>query len=133
MIDADRLRITSWLVPETVALLSSPDIAAFVHHGGANSYFEACYTGVPQVILPVWYDTYVFAAKAEYHGIGVYGNKKSAPGANREEFTEALTKVMSDAAMREKAKATGEICRKSGGRETAYEKITEVARRSTKI
>jgi hypothetical protein len=36
-----RVRIETWLKAEPNALLGSGNVVASVHHGGANSYFEA--------------------------------------------------------------------------------------------
>jgi hypothetical protein len=36
-----RVRIESWLKADPVAILETGNIVCFVHHGGANSYFEA--------------------------------------------------------------------------------------------
>jgi hypothetical protein len=129
----DRLRISSWLVPETVSLLASGNVVLFVHHGGANSYYESCYAGVPQIVLPVWYDTFSYAAKVEFLGLGVYGNKGSEPGVTNAGFTKALTTVLADRVIREKAKAIGDLCRKMVGREVACDQITELARKGKKV
>lgn len=40
--DSDRIRMQTWLEPDPVALLETGRIAAQVHHGGANTYFECC-------------------------------------------------------------------------------------------
>lgn len=40
--DADTLRVVEWLEPDIISVLNSGHIVAFVHHGGANSFFEAC-------------------------------------------------------------------------------------------
>lgn len=40
-IESGRVRIESWLKPDPVAILRSGHIVCAVHHGGANSYFEA--------------------------------------------------------------------------------------------
>ncbi len=40
-IDSGRVRHTDWITADTSALLETGHVAAFVHHGGANSYFEA--------------------------------------------------------------------------------------------
>jgi len=37
-----RLRITSWLVSEPSSILATSHVICSVHHGGANSYYEAC-------------------------------------------------------------------------------------------
>jgi len=40
-IAAGRIRIERWLTVEPAALVESGHIVCSVHHGGANSYFEA--------------------------------------------------------------------------------------------
>jgi hypothetical protein len=37
-----RVKITPWIEPEIISVLDSGKIVIFVHHGGANSFFEAC-------------------------------------------------------------------------------------------
>jgi hypothetical protein len=125
---ADRVRITSWLVPDAVSILNCGNIACFVHHGGANSFFEDCYAGVWQIALPVWFDTYLYAARVEWLGVGVYGSKKSAPEVNSGEFLGALKHVLIDEGMKDKARDLGELCKKSPGMELACDKITELAK-----
>jgi len=39
--EQDRVRITQWVKPEPIAILSSGNIICSVHHGGANSFNEA--------------------------------------------------------------------------------------------
>lgn len=50
--------------------------------------------GVPQVVLSVWADTYDFAHRAEYLGIGRWGSRRSAPGVEAREFGAALEHVL---------------------------------------
>jgi hypothetical protein len=38
----ERVKITRWIVPELISILETNQIVAYVHHGGANSFFEAC-------------------------------------------------------------------------------------------
>ncbi|RDW56481.1 glycosyltransferase family 1 protein [Coleophoma crateriformis] len=139
-----RVRIESWLQAEPLAILESGHIICSVHHGGANSYFETTWAGVPQVVLPHWYDTYDYATRAEYLGIGVYGNYNaghirdvkmenyvSPTMVDHKEFGKALLKVVGKEAgdsgdMRERARELGNICHNSGGRIMAAEIITEL-------
>ena len=90
-----------------------------------------CRAGVPQVILAQWYDCYDYACKAEYLGIGVYGNKSVAPEIDGTEFGNALLKVVGreDRAneIRAKAEEVGRICQRSGGRRLAAELVTKYA------
>ena len=103
-----------------------------VNHNGGNSFYEAIASGIPQVALPVWYDCYGFAALAEYLGVGIRANHRSAPHVDAEEFGLALATVVDDNSdkgklIRERAKALGEICRKAGGRVTARKRIVQLA------
>lgn len=40
-IDADRIRVVKWVTAEPMSVLRSGHIVCSVHHGGANSYYEA--------------------------------------------------------------------------------------------
>ncbi len=128
-LDTDRIRITKWLKPTTPSILSSSNIVLFIHHGGLNSYYEACYAGVPHVILPTWYDTYQTAAKVEFLVIGVYASKKSAPKVREEGLTVAMRKVLGSDDMRGKARELGNMYRaRKGGREVAVDLVEELVR-----
>ncbi|KAI0187301.1 hypothetical protein EV127DRAFT_344776 [Xylaria flabelliformis] len=143
-LEAGRVRIENWLKADPVAILRSGHIVCSVHHGGANSYFEATWAGVPQVVLAMWYDTFDYATRVEYLGIGVYGNREIgysctvdnenyvAPNlVDGEEFGAALLKTVGkkrgdNDLMRKKAAQIGEVCRKSGGRVESARIITEL-------
>ncbi|KAI0534908.1 hypothetical protein GGR58DRAFT_33846 [Xylaria digitata] len=152
-IENGRVRVESWLKPDPVAILSSGHIVCAVHHGGGNSFFESTWAGVPHVILAMWYDTFDYATRIEYLGIGVYGNRSAGRNCvvNKEnyqaplmvdgqEFGGALLKVVGRAKgdryadmMRQKAAQLGEVCRKSGGRTEAARVITELCFEDSKI
>ncbi|KAL2064290.1 hypothetical protein VTL71DRAFT_4784 [Oculimacula yallundae] len=121
------VRVVNWLDSEPLSILQSGCIKVAVHHGGANSWFEATWAGVPQVVLAQWLDTYDNASLAEYLGIGVYGNKTTAPMIAAEEFGNALMRAMGDDTLREKAQAIGKLCQGSGGRRLAADLITQLA------
>ena len=38
--DKDRFRIVDWLEADPASIMKHPNVVAWVHHGGANSYFE---------------------------------------------------------------------------------------------
>lgn len=131
---SDSVRIKSWLAPDPSAILQSGHIVCSVNHSGGNSYHEATGTGTPQVVLPLWYDCYDFAARVEYLGIGIRANHRDAPNVDAEEFGLALGTVVDEKsekgkAIRERAKALGEVCQKAGGRATACQRIVQLARR----
>lgn len=92
----------------------------------------------------MWYDTFDYATRVEYLGIGAYGNRDIgsrcvvddenyvAPNlVDGEEFGAALLKVVGrkkgdTEAIRKKAAQLGEVCRKSGGRVESARIITEL-------
>ncbi|OGM39469.1 UDP-glucoronosyl and UDP-glucosyl transferase family protein [Aspergillus bombycis] len=90
-----QVRVEPWLAVEPICILTSDHVECMVHHGGSNSYHEAIRAGVPQVIIPVWLDTYDFALRAEWLGIGIWASRKTAPGVNGPELGQALIRVLS--------------------------------------
>jgi hypothetical protein len=88
------VRIEHW-IDYPHAVLQHRNVVAFVHHGGANSFVEAGWCGVPQVILPQWADCYDTAAQAERLGLGV-SNKDDAdvPYLSVPVFTELLSTLL---------------------------------------
>ena len=89
-------------------------------------------SGVPHVVLPVWFDTYDYAQRAEFLNIGIFGSKTSAPGVHAAEFGRALVRVTGDSAEAEKfrmsAKRLKELCKAKGnGRELASAAILKEA------
>lgn len=87
--------------------------------------------GVPQIILPFWADTFDFAERVEYLGIGLFGNRRASPNIDPEEFGHALLTVVgreggkeaSEKSIRDRANALGKIVRRKGGRKLACEAI----------
>ncbi|KAK6062547.1 2-hydroxyacylsphingosine 1-beta-galactosyltransferase [Seiridium cupressi] len=109
------VRVVSWLPSTpTACLTTSPStILAYVHHGGSNSFHEAIAAGVPQVVCPVWTDTYDFASRVELLGIGVRGNASAAPDVRAEELACAMGRIAGDSmeakGMRNKARLLSKI------------------------
>ncbi|KAF8551422.1 UDP-Glycosyltransferase/glycogen phosphorylase [Imleria badia] len=119
-----RIKVVAWLDAEPVSILQHPNVVCTVHHGGANSFYEGVWSGIPHVVLPVWLDTYGYATRAEYLNIGISGNKTSSPGVRAEEFGRALVRVTGDSEeavkFRTSAKRLKDVCRAKGnGRELA--------------
>ncbi|KAJ3488220.1 hypothetical protein NLG97_g6239 [Lecanicillium saksenae] len=115
---ADAVRIVSWLEVEPISILTSGHIVCSVNHGGANSFFEAVSAGVPQVVLPVWGDTYDFAKRAEWLGVGKFGSPSYAPKVDKKELGKALKQVvLGPEAVKFRAKATqlAGLCKQDGG------------------
>ncbi|EGX88959.1 UDP-glucoronosyl and UDP-glucosyl transferase, putative [Cordyceps militaris CM01] len=128
--DQDRVLIVDWLLAEPVLVLNSGSIVCSVNHGGANSYFEAVSAGVPQIVLPVWFDTYDFARRVEYFGIGKIGNRNNAPKCCKDELAPIFKQVVLEEAgklMQAKATKMAEACKASGqGSEKAARGILEL-------
>lgn len=122
----DRIRIVHWLTAAPVAILKTPRIACWINHGGANFFYEGIVAGAPQVVLPIWFDTYDNGALAEGLGIGVWGSKRSAPYPEAEELGDAIDRVLSEEEFARKAKWAAEIVRRKGeGRFNAARKVVE--------
>jgi UDP:flavonoid glycosyltransferase YjiC (YdhE family) len=74
--------------------------------------------GVPQVVLPLWLDTYDFARRAEILGIGRWGNMGTDKLCEANELGSILVDVVAgerSAAYAQKAGELAELCRRSGG------------------
>ncbi|CAG7959066.1 unnamed protein product [Penicillium olsonii] len=131
-VDSGQVRIMAWL-PDPIAILKSGNVLCMVHHGGANSFHEAVQAGVPHVVLPVWYDTYDFATRVEWLGIGVWGNKTAAPSIDGAELGAALVRVVTGAeAMCMFLKALDLTDNLREGRVVACEKIIQLLRAGEK-
>lgn len=89
--------------------------------------------GVPHVILPAWQDCYENAARAEWLGIGVYGNRSRAPSIDGKELSRALLKVMNNKSYKDKSVEMSKLCHKKEGRVAGAEKIVEIARNPEKM
>ena len=66
-------------------------------------------------------------------GVGLYGNKSSAPGVNATEFGQALSRVTDmhneGLKMKERALWIAERCRRAGGRKAAVNFILQAAKK----
>lgn len=77
-----------------------------------------CSAGVPQVVLPVWMDTFDFARRTELLGIGRWGNRRARKLCEEKELGAVLTEVVAGEkapAYARKAKELAELCKQSGG------------------
>ncbi|KAJ5692625.1 hypothetical protein N7462_002048 [Penicillium macrosclerotiorum] len=125
LITSGSVKVVPWIQSDIMSVLKSGKIITYVHHGGANSYFEACKVGVPQVVLPQWLDTYDCATRVEWLGIGLHGSKTAAPEIEATEFSHALLQVLSDERIREKSSAMKHLCKTTEGRVKAHDSIVK--------
>jgi hypothetical protein len=69
------------------------------------------------------------AVRAEYIGIGIYGNRSVAPDIDAAEFGAAISRLLSPSEeagkFAQKAKEIGEVCRGAAGKKGAVAKILE--------
>ncbi|KAL1715538.1 glycosyltransferase family 1 protein [Schizophyllum commune] len=120
--DKARVRAVPWFDTEPAVIVAHANVVGYVHHGGANSYYECARAGKPHVVLPQWADTYYNAVAAEYAGIGVYGNKTCAPDIDATELSVAVKRITSGeegARFKKRAEEVGVKCREAGGRRRA--------------
>ncbi|KAF9059874.1 hypothetical protein BDP27DRAFT_1340506 [Rhodocollybia butyracea] len=124
--ERNRVRVVPWLDAAPSAILLHQNVVCYIHHGGANSYFEGARAGTPQIILPQWYDTYENASRVEYLGIGIYGNKTCAPDIDATELGVAVARVTGGEEgkrLRENAEEIRKCCGKREGREMAADVV----------
>jgi hypothetical protein len=70
------------------------------------------------------------ATRAEYRGIGIFGNKNVAPDIETVEFGTAIARLVNPGreseGFRSRAQKIGELCRSAGGKRVAVDKILEI-------
>lgn len=80
----------------------------------------------------MWVDLYDYATRVEWLGIGVWGNKISAPYWTAEEISAAFKRVLGNettaSSIRQKAFELGRISKKDPGRFVAAREIAKQAR-----
>ncbi|KAI0342292.1 UDP-Glycosyltransferase/glycogen phosphorylase [Trametopsis cervina] len=126
---ADDVRCENWIEAPMLAVLQHPNVVGFVHHGGANSFHEAAYAAVPQIILPQWVDLYDFAVRAEWLRLGIYANKGFEAQIKAEQLADAFVKVLVDegGAWKKRAVEISEACHRGGGVAKVGSTILEAA------
>ena len=83
-----------------------PRCAAFVHHGGAGTVAAALRAGLPSVVVPHMIDQYTWARRLRELGAAAAPIPRRRLTAQR--LQKALTEVLGDRAMRERARELGE-------------------------
>lgn len=87
--------------------------------------FLFCRGGIPQVVLPQWFDTYDCPSRVEWLGIGVHGSRTAAPKIEASELSSALLRVLKDKRIQSRARAIGDLCRTTEGRVVAHDQIVQ--------
>ena len=89
--------------------------------------YETYSAGVPHVVLPVWADTYDYAPRVEFLGIGRWGSRKASPKCRADELGRVLNDVILGPEadnMKKTAQNLAEVCDARGeGRKIAATEI----------
>ena len=100
-----------------------PRAAAIVHHGGAGTTAQAMRAGKPMVVVPFAHDQPDHAARIVRRGLGVALARKRYEAASAQR---ALSQVLDDRAMAERAEAVGARVRAEHGARIAADALEAV-------
>ena len=107
-------------LPENVLMIGSvphswlfPKMAAVVHHGGAGTTAAGLSAGVPSIVTPFFGDQPFWGRRVYELGVGPKPIPRRRLTVDR--LAEAISRAVSDAAMRERAARLGERIRAENG------------------
>jgi UDP:flavonoid glycosyltransferase YjiC (YdhE family) len=103
-----------------------PLVDLVITHGGNNTTTEALHFGKPMILLPLFWDQYDNAQRIDELGFGV---RLSTYAFTDAEMTQALDRLLGDAALRARLDAIGAGIRARDGVRRGADVIEEVARR----
>lgn len=118
--------LSSTWIPSITNVLSHPAVKVAMHHGGGNSFNEAVYYGLPQLIVSQWGETHDVASYGVAHGISK--SVASAPKIVKDEVRTALEDIFANYegykanAIRWKLR-----CRQAGGTQAAADIVEAYA------
>lgn len=122
-------------MPPSLISLLSPSLSSLAlsskqFSSSTNTDRKPDRAGIPSVVLPLWADHYNYAQTAEYLGVGIWPNKKTAPEWEAAVLTEAFLEALSgnkSITMRQNAKAIAHKGHEYGGRKLAAQLVAEMA------
>jgi len=110
-------------LPQTSVL---PQVDLVITHGGNNTVTECLWFGKPMIVLPLFWDQYDNAQRIHETGFGVrLGTYTHEP----EELTQAIEKLLADAALGERLTETSRRLQQRPGTEKAADLIEQLASR----
>jgi UDP:flavonoid glycosyltransferase YjiC (YdhE family) len=109
-------------VPQTSII---PLVDLVITHGGNNTTTEAFHFGKPMVVLPLFWDQYDNAQRVQELGFGV---RLDTYAFEERELTEAIERLLGDAALHERMAKEGEEIRRRGGTARAADLIEDLGR-----
>lgn len=98
-----------------------PRMRAVVHHGGAGTTGAAIHAGVPQVLVPAFFDQYYWSVKVEELGIGT---RLVSPKFNAERLESALARAL-EPEVAERAARVADVVRHEPGADGAARFLLE--------
>ena len=110
-------------VPQTKLL---PHVDLVITHGGNNTFTECLAAGKPMVVLPLFWDQYDNAQRAQELGFGV---RLDTYGCTRDDLVGAIDGLLGDDALRARLRSVGERIRSVPGTVTAADLIERLALR----
>ncbi len=112
-------------VPQTKIL---PHVDLVITHGGNNTFTECLAAGRPMVVLPLFWDQYDNAQRANELGFGI---RLDTYGCARDELLGAIDRLLVDHTLRTRMAAIGERIGSVPGTVTAADLIERLAVRRT--
>jgi MGT family glycosyltransferase len=119
----DRLRVMPW-GPPPLAVLSHPNVKAFVSHCGINNAHEAIVAGTPIVGIPMFADQRDMAVRLCDAGVGLWVDKRRF---TVDSLLRAIERVLDEPSFTLNIPALQEAIRKSGGVRRAASLIERAA------
>jgi UDP:flavonoid glycosyltransferase YjiC (YdhE family) len=123
-------------LPDTVLMVDSiphswlfPRVAAVVHHGGAGTTAAGLRAGVPSIVIPVFGDQPFWGHRVAELGVGTDPIPRKQLTAER--LAEAIQKVVSNQAMRQRATTLGAKIQAEDGVASAVAIVHELEKRGS--
>jgi MGT family glycosyltransferase len=117
------MRLLQW-GPQPLAVLSHPNVKAFISHCGINSAYESMVAGTPIVGIPMFADQRDMAVRIQDAGAGLWLDKTRFTAAS---LRRAIERVLEDPSFNRSIPAIQEAIRKSGGVQRAASLIERAA------
>jgi MGT family glycosyltransferase len=101
-----------------------PHVDAVITHGGNNTVTECMWHGKPMLVLPIFWDQHDNAQRVHETG---YGIRLPTYSFGDDELTSAVSRLVDDRALRDRAGAAGQRLRRQPGTEVAAGLIQSLA------
>ncbi|WP_343450330.1 glycosyltransferase [Micromonospora oryzae] len=106
------LRVESWL-PSQVEVLAHPHVRVFFNHAAANAIHEAAWFGVPQLVLPFWFDCHDGAVRVVDAGVALAVEHDDT--LDIDDIVAKLRRLLTERTFRDRAALWSRRLRQAGG------------------